>query len=200
LKKFMLGAFVILVFSMALMLFGNVQAASTKGWLIENGGGTYSVSKGIISLSGSGIILYEPYVPLKDFTFSLKVEATTLQGFAIMLRGSLPFAGSADGVNFEFGARDGGSFTLARNAGGWTWTVFTTGAQTNVWYTMKLTVRSNPYTVTAQVFTEKSVLLGSYAASDMTSPAFSGIRYIGFGALESGGSYLVKGVSVSRVR
>lgn len=173
-----------------------------QGWLVEDRGGQYSISKGAITLSapvggGQSLILYKPYTPTGDFTVSLKVQASTLQGFALMLRGSLPFAGSTDGVNFEFGARDGGSFTLARYANGWTWNVFTTGAQENTWYTLKLIVDSEQYSITAQVFSQKGQLLGSYTASDMTNFGFSDIQYVGFGVLESGGSYLVKSVSIT---
>ncbi len=125
-----------------------VHAATFQGWQIENGGGQYSQNNGAMSLSGNGgtyVILYEQIAPTTDFNFSLQVNAATLQGFAIMLRSSLPFAGSTAGVNFEFGARDGGTFLLARYSNGWTWNEFASNLKQNVNYTMILSVNKNPF-------------------------------------------------------
>jgi hypothetical protein len=61
---------------------------------------------------------------------------------------------------------------------------------------MKLIVHSNPCSITAQVFSQKGKLLASYTAADMTNLGFSNIQYVGFGVLESGGTYVVKNVAV----
>ena len=179
-----------------------MNAATFQGWEIEDGGGQYSEINGITNLSanvGSGdwLILYSEINPEADFEFSLQVNASILSGFALMLRGSLPFAGSTDGVNFEFGARDGGSFTLSRYVNGWTWNVFKTGVGENVWYTMKLKVKANPFSITAQALDKDGTSLGSYSTSDMTNLSFEDIKYLGFGVLESGGTYSVRNTNLS---
>ena len=65
---------------------------------------------------------------------------------------------------------------------------------------MKLTVYKNSYRIVAQVFSDRGALLGSYTASDMSNFAFSDIKYVGFGVLESGGDFAVKRISVSKAR
>ncbi len=181
--------------------FGTAQSGTTfQGWQVENGGGQYSQNNGIMSLSGNNgtyVILYEPIAPTTDFNFSLQVNAATLEGFAIMLRSSLPFAGSTAGVNFEFGARDGGTFLLARWTTSWIWNEFVSGAQQNLWYTMILSVNQNPFAITATVLDQNGTLLGSYTASDMTNLDFNNIAYLGFGVLESGGNYTVENISAT---
>jgi len=200
LKKFLLVMILAVLIGSTAILGLNLQparAAMFQGWQIE-GGGQYSESNGIIRLWASGgqwIILYKEFSPVSDFNVSLQVKAAYLVGFALMLRSDLPFAGSTHGVNFEFGARDGGTFLLARYANGWTWNIFVSNAKPNVWYTMKLSVYSNPYRITAQVFTENGALLGSFSASDMSNFAFGSIRYLGFGVLESGGDFYVRYIS-----
>jgi len=64
---------------------------------------------------------------------------------------------------------------------------------------MKLIVRENPFSITAQAFSEKGTLLGTYTASDMTNLAFGDIKYVGFG-IWAGGDWSVKGVSISGAR
>ena len=199
-RKILFGMFLVALISGTLVFGLNVQpamAATVQGWQIE-GGGQYSESNGIIRLWASGgqwIILYKEFSPISNFNVSLQVNAAYLQGFALELRGSLPFAGSTDGINFEFGARDGGTFSLARYANGWKWNVFVSNTKANVWYTMKLSVYSSPYRITAQAFDDKGAPLGSFTASDMSNFAFGSIRYLGFGVLESGGDFYVRYIS-----
>lgn len=159
-----------------------------SGWQVENYGGSYEIypngtiklqSSGVGSL-GSPITLYKSYTPTDDFVVSLKVKANQLGGFALFLRASLPFAGSTHGVNFEFGARDGGTFLLARSAGGWTWNIFATGTE-GLWYIMKLTVHESPFSVKGEVFNEVGTLIGSLTINDMTNFGFNDIKYIGIG-------------------
>src|SRR3989337_3250878 len=99
----------------------HTEAAVFQGWQIE-GSGQYSESNGVIRIWGTeGITLYEEVSPQTDFSFSLQVNAAKLGGFGIFLRSSLPFSGSVQGLNVEFGARDGGTFLLARWTSYWTW-------------------------------------------------------------------------------
>jgi parallel beta-helix repeat protein len=180
----------------------NVNAATFQGWQVENGGGQYyqsDVSYYLFGQGGSYVILYESIAPLGDFSFSLQVNSSELQGFAIMLRSSLPFAGSTAGINFEFGARNGGTFTFSRYVNDWTGNEFVSNVTQHVWYTMNLTVHQSPFSVVATVQAENGTVLGSYSASDMTNLGFNDIHYIGFGVLESGGSYAVKNISTSNI-
>lgn len=178
----------------------NVNAATFQGWQVENGGGQYYQSDVSYYLFGQTyVILYESIAPLGDFSFSLQVNSSELQGFAIMLRSSLPFAGSTAGINFEFGARDGGTFTFSRYVNDWTYNKFVSNVTQHVWYTMNLTVQQSPFSVVATAQAENGTVLGSYSASDMTNLGFNDIHYIGFGVLESGGSYAVKNISASNI-
>jgi len=172
-------------------------------WLVEDFGGSYEIyENGTIRLQspgggglGSPITLYKELMPTEDFTISLKVKANQLGGFALFLRASLPFAGSTHGINFEFGIRDGGTFLLARSAGGWTWTIFATGTE-DIWYTMKLTVYESPFSIKGEVFDESETLIGSLTISDMTNFGFSDIRYVGFGCWIPS-EFLVKDFDIS---
>ena len=177
---------------------GHAHATTVQSWQIEDGGGHYSESNGLIRLwtYGGWIVLYREYVPTTDFRASLEVKASVMQGFALMLRGSLPFAGSIHGVNFEFSARGGLTFHFARKAEYWGWSSFGT-AQEDVWYRMVLNVHISPYSIAAEAFTENGTLLASVTTSDMTNLAFDDIRYVGFGVLESGGDFTVQNASVS---
>jgi hypothetical protein len=198
-KKELFGAVILTILFVSIVAMANVEGSTFQGWQIEGSGST-SESNGVTRLSASGgawVILYEAITPESDFSFSLQVNAATLQGFSIMLRSSLPFAGSTQGVNLEFGARDGGTVLLARSVGDWTWNVFATNIKQNVWYTLKLSVQKSPFTIRAEAFDENGVLLGSFSASDMSNLNFGNIRYLGFGALESGGDYSVRSISYS---
>ena len=178
-------------------LSGYAYATAVQGWQIEDGGGHCSESNGFIRLwtDGGWIVLYREYVPATDFRASLEVKASRLQGFALMLRGSLPFAGSIDGVNLEFSARSGLAFHFASNIGSG-WSSFIAG-QEDVWYRMALSVYSSPYAIAAEVYNESGTLLGSVTTSDMKNFAFGDIRYVGFGVLESGGDFTVQNASIS---
>jgi hypothetical protein len=117
-----------------------------------------------------------------DFNFSLQVNAATLESFGVFVRSSLPFSGSKEGVNFEFGHYGAGLFLLARRTvmDDWLGSHFADGVE-NVWYTMQLSVHAEPFSIRATVLDENSTLLGSYSASDMSNIRFEDIKYIGFG-------------------
>jgi hypothetical protein len=180
------------------LLFGFSLAPSTvaSSWQTESNGGTVTGSVDstlqMQAANGNSVIIYTE-APTGSFTISLKVTAQTLQGFAIMLRSGTQFAGSTQGVNFEFGARDGGSFTLAWNKGYWTWNVFQLGAKENVTYTMKLNVYS-PTNITAIAYDNNGIQLANYTITDCVIPQFT---YVGFGVLESGGNYTVTNVNIT---
>jgi hypothetical protein len=198
LRKLIYGILLITIMISTLTLTGNVNAASiVDGWQIENGGGTYSESGGILTLSGGAgnknIAFYREVVPSTDFSFSLQVKATTIMGFLLCVRSSLPVATSTQGVNFEFDLKPDGCFLLARWVNSWTWNIFAS-AQTNVWYTMKITVQQSPFKITAEALDENGNSLGSNSVSDMTNINFGSIKYIAFGVWESG-TYSVRNIS-----
>lgn len=80
LKRLIFGMFLIAVmFGMSMTFVGNVHAATFQDWQIENGGGQYSESNGVIRLWGTtGVTLYEGISPQTDFSFSLQVNAAKL--------------------------------------------------------------------------------------------------------------------------
>lgn len=199
-KTSILGIFLALILCSTFGFAIIVQASSVKGWQIENNGGQYSESKGTIRLWGpgtgnEGIFLYKEYTPRKDFKISLQAKAAKYGGFAIEVRSVLPFAGTVQGANFEVNT---GNFLLSRYSNGWIWNIFAT-AQLEVWYTLKLIVHADPFSITAQAYSETGTLLGTYTASDMTNLAFGDIKYVGFG-IWAGGDWSVKGISISGVR
>ncbi len=162
-----------------------------KGWQVEytgdNGVGYFSESNGVFRLWGNGggithcptVALYKPVKVTSDFTFSAEVNAKTIESCALVLRGSLPIAGSTDGCNFEFGYYGQGDFLLARNCSDWAPTFITYGTE-NKWYTMQLNVSSSPFLVTASVIDENGILIGSYSTNFITGFSFNDIHYIGF--------------------
>jgi parallel beta-helix repeat protein len=176
-----------------------VRSQGISDWQIENGGGNYSEANGTITLwseTGGWLNLYQQFTPTSDFNVSLEVQAVALGGFALMLRNSLPFFGSVDGVNFEFGARDNGTFLLARYASGWTWNEFANATE-NVWYTLELSVFGTPFHIVGQVL-DNGTLLGTLSINDMTNTNLETITYIGFG-IWTPGEYLVRNISMPTV-
>lgn len=197
-KNPLLSGLLVVILLLSMSFFANVHASIVDGWQIENGGGTYSESNGILTLSGGSgnknIFFYKQVAPVTDFSFSLQVKATTIMGFQINVRSSLPIA-SVNGVNFEFDLKPDGSFLLARWTNSWTWNIFAS-AQANVWYTMKITVQQSPFKITAEAFDESGNSLGSNSVSDMTNLSFGSIKYIAFGVWESG-TYSVRNICSS---
>jgi PKD repeat protein len=146
------------------------------------------------------------------------------EGFAIMLRPNASLFGTAIGVNFELRARGGGQFLLTRHNNncdlyGWAcdWTPFLYNSleynngysywhpnppqdrsnapiKPNVWYTMKLKIQENPFTVTTEVLDENGTLLGSYSTSDMNNFAFKDIKVIGISS-GFGGTFYVRNIT-----
>lgn len=203
-KKFFLGLLTVslLIFTLIQLSRCETQASTLPGWQVDNGGGFYSESNGVIRLWSNGgsdgpynggpyIGLYKQIKPTADFTFSVQVNAKTMESCAVNLRSSLPTGGKQAGITFEFGAYGEGLFLLARNTsnsgfnqlpfeGSNIWTVSQiANGDPNVWYTMQLNVSSSPFVITASVLDEKCALLGSFSTSDMSKFTFEDINYIG---------------------
>jgi len=169
-------------------VLGDTQASPFPGWQIEDRGGYYSESNGVIRLRSSGgdicpgITLYKQIAPVADFNFSLQVNVATLESFAIYVRSDLPISGNKESVNFEFGHYGVGTFLLARQTStdDWIGSNFADGVA-DVWYTMQLSVYADPFRIVAEVLDENGTLLGSISASDMSNISFGDIQYLGFG-------------------
>jgi outer membrane protein assembly factor BamB len=146
------------------------------------------------------------------------------EGFAIALRPNASLFGTAIGVNFELRARGGGQFLLTRHNNncdlyGWAcdWTPFLYNSleynngysywypnppqdrsnapvKPNVWYTMKLKIQEDPFTVTTEVLDENGTLRGSYSTSDMNNFAFKDIKVIGISS-GFGGTFYVRNIT-----
>ena len=123
-------------------------------------------------------------------------------------------------VAFEMRARGGGQFLLDRhdNAWAWDWTPFiyntleyndgysywhnssqqvTENAlvKPNFWYTVNLSVKNSPFTVTATVTNETGAILGTFSISDTLNFSFSDIRFL---AISSGfgGEFYVRNFTI----
>jgi hypothetical protein len=181
-----LAGFLLCVFSYEALC--DVQAPTVQGWQIEDRGGYFFESGGVIRFWSDGgsncpsLILYKQIAPMGDFNFSLQVNAATLESFGVFVRSNLPFSGGKEGFNFEFGHYGAGMFLLARRTlmDDWLGSHFADGVE-NVWYTMHLSVHAESFSVEATVLDENGTLLGSYSASDMSNISFEDIKYIGFG-------------------
>ena len=177
-------------------LFKNIQlpfdqstnqpvSASISGWQVEDLGGYYSEANGVFNLWSNGgidcpsIALYKQINIINDFNFSLQVNAATVESCAVVIRGSLPVAGSTNGFNFEFGHYGQGNFLFARNCSDWIPTQVAYG-DANTWYTMQLSVCSKPFSVTASVLDENESLIGRYSTTYITNFSFEDIKYLGF--------------------
>lgn len=141
------------------------------------------------------------------------------EGFMLSLWPSTDF-GMPTGVAFEMRARGGGQFLLDRhdNAWAWDWTPFiyntleyndgysywhnssqqvTENAlvKPNFWYTVNLSVKNSPFTVTATVTNETGAILGTFSISDMLNFSFSDIRFL---AISSGfgGEFYVRNFTI----
>ena len=159
------------------------------GWTVKNQGGYYSESNGTIRIwsdaHDQGVILYKEISPKSDFEFSLQVKAARMDGFGIVI-GDID---TGRQMNFEFHNKYGtNTFLLARAVNEtswetgvygtyWDWQGFAYG-QENVWYTMKLTVKAEPFVVTGQVYSENGALLGSLSLSDMENFLFKDIENV----------------------
>jgi hypothetical protein len=190
LKKIVFGLFLtgILLCTLSYVALGDVHESTSQEWQIEDRGGYYSESDETIRLRSSGggicpgITLYKQIAPVTDFNFSLQVTAATLESFGIFVRSSLPFSGSKEGVNFEFGHYGAGMFLLARQTSmdDWIGSHFADGFA-DVWYTMQLSIYANSFRIVAEVLDENGTLLGSISVSDMNNISFGDIKYLGFG-------------------
>jgi hypothetical protein len=181
LRKMVFGFFLtgILLCTLSHVASGDVSESTFQGWQIEDRGGYCSESAGIIRLRSSGgdicpsITLYKQIAPVEDFNFSLQVNSATLESFGIYVGSRVPFFGSTDCVNFEFGHYGAGMFLLARRTtiDNWIWNHFADGV-VDVWYTMQLTIYANPFKIMAEVLDDNGTLLGSFSASDMSNIPF----------------------------
>jgi hypothetical protein len=203
-KKLSTGLLIasLLILSLIQISGCETQSSTLQGWQVDNGGGFYSESNGIIRLWSNGgndspynggpyIGLYKQIKPTTDFIFSVQVNAKVVEGCAINLRSSLPTGGKQEGISFEFGSYGEGVFLLARNTSNygfnqlpfeganlWTVNKFAYG-DPNVWYTMQLNVTSAPFGITASVLDQNGTLIGSFSTSDMFNFTFEDINYIG---------------------
>ena len=177
-----------------------VQSSTLQGWQIEDRGGYYSESNGVLRLWSNGgsdcpsISLYKQIKPTDDFTFSIQVNAETAESCGVFVRSSLPIGGNIAGFNFEFGHYGEGLFLLARNTSNsmdgqfadgkssyWTASQVAYG-DPHVWYTMKLSVSCSPFIITTSVLDENGTSLGTFSTSDITNFTFQDINYIGLAA------------------
>jgi hypothetical protein len=207
LRKMVFGFFLtgILLCTLSHVASGDVSESTFQGWQIEDRGGYCSESAGIIRLRSSGgdicpsITLYKQIAPVEDFNFSLQVNSATLESFGIYVGSRVPFFGSTDCVNFEFGHYGAGMFLLARRTtlDNWIWDHFADGV-VDVWYTMQLTIYADPFKIMAEVLDDNGTLLGSFSASDMSNISFEDIKYLGFGVWGySATDYSVKNITCS---
>ena len=174
-----------------------VQSSNFQDWQVEDKGGYYSESNGVLRLWSNGgincpsISLYKQIKPADNFTFSVQVNAETAESCGIFVRNSLPIGGNMAGFNFEFGHYGEGLFLLARNTSNtldnqlanqersyWTASQVALG-NSHVWYTMQLRVSSSPFTITTSVFDENGTSLGTFSTSDIDNFTFQDINYIG---------------------
>ncbi len=175
------------------------------GWSVKNQGGYYSESNGTIRIwsdaHDQGVILYKEISPKSDSEFSLQVKAARMDGFGIVI-GDID---TGRQMNFEFHNKYGtNTFLLARAVKEtnwetgvygtyWDWQGFACG-QENVWYTMKLTVKAEPFVVTGQVYSENGTLLGKLSLSDMENFQFKDIQNVEI-MNPWGGDYYVRNIS-----
>jgi hypothetical protein len=130
LKKLIVTMLLALFISNILPLFCFGDSQTVQGWQVADVGGIVSELYGVITFSGddqsAGPLLYKEISPETDFEISLQIKAATLgevnrdprgagEGFALMLRPNSTSFSAPVGVNFEFRARGGGQFLLARH-------------------------------------------------------------------------------------
>ncbi|XHH08876.1 MAG: hypothetical protein ACFCUE_15130 [Candidatus Bathyarchaeia archaeon] len=185
------------------------QLETLQGWKVRDCGGYCSETNGTIRVwsdkHDEGVALYKEISPQGDFEFSLQVNAAKIDGFGIFIGNNSFFDyGNRKGVSFEFHHHGADGFLMARRvwttnwATGqfediWDYHMFTYGRE-NVWYTMKLTVKAEPFTVKGEVFDENGTSLGAYAVSDMNDLTFKELQIIGF-MNWWGGDYYVRNIS-----
>ena len=199
-KKLVLGLLVIslLFITLTQPSLCEVQSSTLQGWQVEDRGGYYSESNGVLRLWSNGgsdcpsISLYKQIKPTDDFTFSLQVNAETPESCGIFFRKSLPIAGNRLGFNFEFGHYGEGVFLLARNSDNSTtsrdaylrdssnWTASQVAyGDPHIWYAMQVSVSASPFTISTSVFDENGTSIGSFTTSEITNLTFADINYIG---------------------
>ncbi len=153
-------------------------------------------------------MLYTDVPKATNWSISVDVNAQVLGGFFISVVSHLPMVGHNDGFGCGIAPYDRnhtGAFHTSDRAvfnhtyyqyyEGWNWG---SGAlneiRENVWYTIVLSVESNPYRTTRAVYNETGSMmaLASGPASDLVQ-----MNYVGFGASELGGNYTVRNVVIT---
>ncbi len=185
-KKFILSFIVIgfLILSLNQSIHGETQSSTFQDWQVENGGGYYSESNGILRMWSDGgsacpsISLYKQIEPTHDFTFSTQVNAQTAESCAIFVRSNLPVAGNFQGFNLEYGHYGEGLFLLARNGSNWMTSQVAYG-DPNLWYTMQLSVSQSPFRIATTVFDENGTSIWSFSTSKISNFTFEDINFIG---------------------
>jgi len=198
-KKLFLGLIIIGILFCSLNQTGHceIQSATFQGWQVEDRGGYYSESSGVLRLWSNGgsdcpsISLYKKIKPTDDFTFSVQVNAETAESCGVFVRNSLPIGGNMAGFNFEFGHYGEDLFLLARNTSNAIGGQFTNGMSSywtvnqvaygnpHDWYTMQLSVSSSPFKIQTSVFNENGTSIGSFSTSNIDNFTFTDINYIG---------------------
>jgi len=160
--------------------------ALSTGWEVENRGGSYSLSNGVLTISSSGqpydsMTVYRAYVPQVDnFTVSARVKGTSLAAFALRIHaGPLPIFGSVLGAQLEFdSAVEGKNFLAVWWTTHWYWTTIYQPSETGVWYVLEMRVQRSPFVITYNVYNDSGVLLGTTTATNIGNFGYSDIRYI----------------------
>ncbi len=166
------------------------QPSAFDDWQVENINSTFTQSSDVLNFSSPGggsyplidypsLFFYRHYKPTGNFTFSLQVNADSLESCCLALRRNLPIIGVNDGVIFEFGQHTSEVFLMSRNFSGWQTNEIAKG-QEHVWYTMVMSVSQAPCLITESVYDENNVCLGSYSTSDLDFK-FEDIEYLAFG-------------------
>jgi hypothetical protein len=129
-RAFLPIIFLVILLSCTIFFVETVSAETVDGWTVMPGGGDFSESDGVITLSGNsqaaGTTLYTSISPQSDFEISMDVKAETLgqvnrdpagagEGFLLMLRPDSSMFSQAIGMNLEMRGRGGGQFLVTRH-------------------------------------------------------------------------------------
>ena len=165
-----------------------------EGWTIE----TNSIYSGVSEHAdaiyfsageiGAQAYIYKAFTSQSGFTYSLKVQNPPWWDFLMLITGSVPMMYANPRISLRWG------FPLPHfELNG----VDVTGVLTNPsqWYTLKLVVEPDPYTVNAQVYSENGDLIGSATVTNPTL-SFTDISYVGCG-VSSHSAALVKDIVIT---
>lgn len=163
---------------------GFTRGSTLHGWFIEsqNGGGQCSISDdGTIRLSTGGgrtvcpcVGLARDVAPVTDFNFSLQVRANQPESFLMSLDDD-----AGHEVSLKFGHYAAPYFIFGGSAHP-NYTIIAVGNEQPEWYTMKLSVYKDPFTVRAEVWDSKGTSLGNHSYSDLYDMSFESITSFRF--------------------